>query len=233
MRLASVGVVIPAAGQGARMGAGVNKQFLDLRGRPVLAHTLKVFQESPLVSEIVVVGAGADVEQLRELVQRYDFGKVKAIPVGGAERQESVYAGLKALSDTIHTVVVHDGARPLLTLEELHRFLEEAEGNVAAIMAVPLKDTVKCVNPEGLVLETPERQTLRTIQTPQVFVRRLLQEAHQKAAVEGFRGTDDATLLEWAGYPVRVLPGTEENIKITTRQDLWLAEQILANRGRK
>lgn len=230
MPLASLGVVIPAAGQGVRMGAGVNKQFLSLNGMPILAHAIKIFQESPHVGEIVVVGARQDVERIRELVLVYGFEKVKATPVGGADRQESVFAGLKALSEAIQTVVVHDGARPLLTLEEFHRFLAEAAGNIAAITALPLKDTVKRVNPEGLVLETPERKTLRAIQTPQVFKRSLLQEVHGQAAAAGFRGTDDASLLEWAGYPVRALPGSEENIKITMRQDLWLAEQILANR---
>lgn len=230
MRLASVGVIIPAAGQGARMGAAVNKQFLSLNGIPILAHTIKVFNQSPLVDEIVVVGARQDIEPIRELVRGYQFEKVAATPVGGAERQESVLAGLKALSETIQTVVVHDGARPLLTLEQLHRFLSEAAENTAAIMAVPVKDTIKRVDPEGLVLETPQRGTLRAVQTPQVFKRTILEEIHRKAAAAGFRGTDDAALLEWAGYPVQVLAGAEENIKITTRQDLWLAEQIIANR---
>lgn len=212
------------------MGAGVNKQFLSLNGLPILAHTIRVFNQSPLVSEIVVVGARQDLEQIRELVRTCQFEKVTATPVGGAERQESVFAGLKALSEAIQTVVVHDGARPLLTLEQFHRFLAEAAGHSAVVMAVPLKDTVKRVDPEGFVQETPRRDLLRAVQTPQLFERTLLEEAHRKAAATGFRGTDDASLLEWAGYPVRVLPGAEENIKITTQQDLWLAERILAAR---
>lgn len=226
----NVGVVIPAAGQGTRMGAEVNKQFLTLAGLPVLVHTVQVFQESEQVQEIVIVGAERDIERIRELVKTYDFNKVKATPVGGAQRQESVYAGLQALSPAIRTVMVHDGARPLLILEELHRFLTESEGLPAAIMAIKLKDTVKVVNSTGLVVETPARDTLRAVQTPQVFKRELLEYAHREAHRQGYYGTDDASLLEWLGYPVRVLDGSRENLKITTPGDLWLAEQILRNR---
>jgi len=186
-----------------------------------------------MVSEIVVVSASQDLSRVQEIIQTFNFQKVTATPVGGAERQESVFAGLKALSEAIQTVVVHDGARPLLTLEAFHRFLAEAAGNTAAIMAVPLKDTVKRINPEGFVEETPSRDSLRAVQTPQIFVRRILEEIHRKAASAGIRATDDASLLEWAGYPVRVLSGLEENIKITTQQDLRLAEQIIAARNQR
>jgi len=230
MRLDNVGVVIPAAGQGKRMGASLNKQFLALRGIPLLAHTVSVFQSSDQVREIVIVGAKDDIPVIEEIVESYRLDKVAAVPIGGAVRQESVFAGVQALSAATQRVVVHDGARPLLTLELFHRFLAEAEETVAAITAVPLKDTVKLVNQEGWVVETPPREQLRAVQTPQVFERAVLEEAHRRAAQTGFIGTDDASLVEWLGYPVKVLEGSAENIKITTPDDLWLAEKILAAR---
>lgn len=230
MPLVSLGVVIPAAGQGKRMGAILNKQFLLLAGRPILAHTLALFEASPQVKEIVVVGSDVDLPRIRELVQEYGLKKVSQVTLGGKERQESVYAGVRALSSAIQRVAVHDGARPLLTLEELNRFLTESEEYRAAIMAVPLKDTVKRVDGNGRVLETPPRESLRAVQTPQVFERELLEKAHRQCAEEGFLGTDDASLVEWLGQPVQVLDGVLENIKITTPEDLGLAESILARR---
>ncbi|KLU61491.1 2-C-methyl-D-erythritol 2,4-cyclodiphosphate synthase [Peptococcaceae bacterium CEB3] len=226
----SVGVIIPAAGQGTRMGVGVHKQFLSLTGIPVLAHTLKIFQEAEGVKEIVVVGAAEDIAQIRELVRSFRFGKVSATPTGGRQRQESVLAGLQALSETIGTVVVHDGARPLLTLAELNRFLEEAAGSVATIMAVEVKDTIKRVDEAGWVRETLPRPELCAVQTPQLFQRHVLREAHLKARAAGVVATDDGALVEWLGQPVKVLPGSFENIKITTPEDLFLAERILEKR---
>jgi len=230
MRLAEIGIVIPAAGQGKRMGAGYNKQFLSLRGQPILAHTVKLFEESSYVSEIVIVGAESDLLLIKELVNHHKFLKVVAIIQGGAQRQDSVRTGVQALSSTIQRVVVHDGARPLLTLQAFHRFLEETEEFSAAIMGIQLKDTVKRVDISGKVLETPPREGLRAVQTPQIFDRGILEEAHHKASALGYYGTDDAALLEWMGYPVQMVEGSQENIKVTTPDDLWLAERILAMR---
>lgn len=233
MRLAKVGVVIPAAGSGKRMGSSVNKQFLLLAGKPVLAYTVEVFQSSPFVEEIVIVGAKEDLPLISGLVKTHTYSKVAKITVGGAIRQASVYTGVKALSAEIGRVVVHDGARPLLTLEVFHRFLANAQGFPAAITAIPLKDTVKRVDDNGWVRETPVRDTLRAVQTPQLFDRHVLLDAHEQAMAKGFVGTDDASILEWLGYPVKVLAGAEENIKVTTPQDLWLAERIIEVRGQK
>jgi len=230
MRLAEIGIVIPAAGQGKRMGAGYNKQFLSLMGQPILAHTVRLFEESSYVSEIVIVGAESDLLVIKELVYHYKFDKVVAISQGGAQRQDSVRAGVQALSPTIQRVVVHDGARPLLTLQAFHRFLGETEDFSAAIMGIQLKDTVKRVDISGKVLETPPRECLRAVQTPQIFDRGILEEAHHQAASVGYYGTDDAALLEWMGYPVQMVEGSQENIKVTTPEDLWLAERILAMR---
>ena len=230
MRLAKIGIVIPAAGQGKRMGVGYNKQFMTLMGQPILAHTVKLFEDSKDVSEIVIVGAAGDISVVEELVHHYKFTKVLAICIGGTQRQDSVRAGVQALSTTIQRVVVHDGARPLLTLQEFTRFLEETERFSAAIMGIPLKDTVKRVDSLGKVLETLPRECLRAVQTPQIFDREILEEAHQQATSVGYYGTDDATLLEWMGYTVQIVEGSQENIKVTTPDDLWLAERILAMR---
>lgn len=226
----NIGVVIPAAGQGKRMGAGVNKQFLTLAELPILVHTVRLFQNVKDVSEIVIVGAEDDLPVIEAIVRDHKLDKVAAICKGGAQRQDSVRAGVQALSATIQRVVVHDGARPLLTLDRLHRFLEEAEAFSAAIMGISLKDTVKRVDSSGKVLDTPPREQLRAVQTPQIFERGLLEEAHRRALVSGFSGTDDAALIEWMGHPVQVIEGVSENLKITTPDDLWLAERILAQR---
>ena len=228
--MAELGVVIPAAGQGKRMGAGFNKQFLVLKGQPILAHTIKIFEASKHVSEIVIAGAANDISAIKELIHNYKLYKVKTICIGGVQRQDSVRAGVQALSAAIQRVVVHDGARPLLKLQEFHRFLDETAPFSAAIMGIPLKDTIKRVDESGKVLETLPRGLLRAVQTPQVFDRRILEEAHNQALAEGYYGTDDAGLIERLGYSVQIAEGSQENIKVTTPDDLWLAERILATR---
>ena len=228
--MADLGVIIPAAGQGKRMGVGYNKQFIELMGLPILAHTVRLFEESSYVSEIVIVGSEGDLPDIKELVHHHKFTKVVAICQGGAQRQDSVRAGVQALSTTTQRVVVHDGARPLLTLQEFHRFLGETEEFSAAIMGLQLKDTVKRVDSSGQVLETLPREELRAVQTPQIFDRGILEEAHHKAAAVGYYGTDDATLVERMGHVVHMVEGSQENFKVTTLDDLWLAERVLAMR---
>lgn len=230
MRLAKIGIVIPAAGQGRRMGASCNKQFLKLMGQPILAHTIRLFEESSHVSEIVIVGAEGDIPIIKGLVLHHSFKKVIAICQGGAERQDSVRAGVQTLSSTIQRIVVHDGARPLLTLQAFHKFLRETEEFTAAIMVIPIKDTVKQVDSLGKVLKTLPRESLCAVQTPQIFDRRVLEDAHQRALSAKYYGTDDASLLEWIGCSVQAVEGLQENIKVTTPEDLWLAERILAMR---
>jgi len=228
--LAKLGIVIPAAGQGKRMGAGCNKQFMKLMGQPILAHTIRLFEDSGHVSEIVIVGAEGDISVIEELVHHHSFKKIRAICQGGALRQDSVRAGVQALSPTIQRIVVHDGARPLLTLQAFHKFLSETEEFSAAIMGIPVKDTVKQIDLSSKVLETLPRDRLCAVQTPQIFDRKLLEEAHRQALSAGYYGTDDASLLEWIGCPVQVVAGLQENIKLTTPEDLWLAERILSMR---
>ncbi|HZK53136.1 MAG TPA: 2-C-methyl-D-erythritol 4-phosphate cytidylyltransferase [Desulfosporosinus sp.] len=231
--MADIGVIIPAAGEGKRMGVGYNKQFIVLKGLPILAHTIRLFEESSYVTEIVIVGAEGDLLDIKELVCHHKFVKVVAICQGGAQRQDSVRAGVQALSTTTQRVVVHDGARPLLTLQGFHQFLRETEDFSAAIMGLQLKDTVKRVDRSSKVIETLPREDLRAVQTPQIFDRGILEEAHGRAAAVGYYGTDDAALLERMGYPVQMVEGLQENIKVTTPDDLWLAERILAVRDAK
>ncbi|NLP43578.1 MAG: 2-C-methyl-D-erythritol 4-phosphate cytidylyltransferase [Peptococcaceae bacterium] len=228
--MAKIAAIIPAAGQGRRMGDQGNKLLLELAGIPILVYTLSIFEACPLVSEIVIPTAPQDIPAIQKIVKAHGFKKVNSIVEGGSERQESVARALTALSPFIAKVVVHDGARPLLTLAELEAFLREAEACQAAIMAVPLKDTVKRVDERGWVVETPPRENLRAVQTPQFFDRPLLEKVHKLAEAEGYSATDDAALMEWQGYPVKIIPGSYENLKITTPEDLLLAEIILQKR---
>lgn len=223
--------IILAAGQGKRMAAGCNKQFLTLGDRPVLAQTLAVFEACPDITCCIVVARAEECAYCqREIVQAYHLQKVAAVVAGGAGRQDSVYQGLKALPKDCNYVVVHDGARPLVTVELIRRVLEAASPEYGAIPGVPVKDTIKRASQEGLVLETPARESLWSVQTPQIFERRQLMAAYEKAMAEGYYGTDDASLVEHIGGAVRIVLGSYENIKLTTPEDLPLAENILRRR---
>lgn len=222
-----VSVVIAAAGKGTRMGLDKNKVYLELQGRPVLAMTLQKFEESPLVDEIVVVTHKDEIGYCRsEVTERFCFGKVKAIVPGGTTRQQSVYNGLKQVSPDCGIVLIHDGARPFIDGTGIGDCIEAAGKYGAAVAAVPAKDTVKRSDDEDFVTETIDRNKLWYIQTPQAFRFGLILEAHRKAADEGFDGTDDAVLAERAGHKVKLVTCNYYNIKITTREDLVIAEAI-------
>lgn len=224
-------VVIPAAGKGKRMNAGKNKLLLELDGRPLVVHTLSVFEKDPDCEEIVVVANSEEKETIRSLTSRYGISKVRQIVSGGAERQNSVYEGLKACGDE-GIVLIHDGARPFVTMSLIHRLTLEAEENGAAIPAVPLKDTVKRAE-NGMVKETLERSSLWAVQTPQAFRLSLIKKAHELAAADGLAATDDAALLEHVGFPVSIVSSDFDNIKITTPDDLVTARAILEKRRRE
>lgn len=219
----AVSVIIPAAGSGKRIGGGTAKQFLPLRGEPVLRRTVRLFAESPLVDEIVI--AAHDLDTTRELVGA--FPKVTHIVQGGAERQDSVWAGLQLVHSRPRVVCVHDAARPLLPRAVLEGVLKAAAEHPAQVVAVPVKDTVKVVGPDGVVSATPDRSTLWAVQTPQVFWVETLLQAFRKARSEGFLGTDCASLVERLGVPVRIHPGSHENLKLTTPEDFIVAEALL------
>ncbi len=222
-----VSVIIPAAGSGRRMGGGTAKQFLPLRGEPVLVRTVGLFSRCPLVDEIII--AARDVDGTRELVGR--MPKVTRIVQGGAERQDSVWAALQAVHSRPRIVAVHDAARPLLSPDVLEGVLQAAAVHPAQVVAVPVQDTIKQVGPDGVVAATPDRSTLWAVQTPQVFWADVLVRAFRQAAADGFVGTDDASLVERIGVPVRVHRGDPTNIKLTTPADFRVAEALLEGEG--
>lgn len=222
--MGKVGVIVVAAGRGTRMGTDVSKQYLPLLGKPVLVHTLEAFESMDMVHSVVLVIGAGDEARCSEYVRAYGLRKVSAVLTGGAERQASVYHGLQALDPEVEWVMVHDGVRPFITSREAGECLEAAMQYGAAVLAVPVKDTVKIVEPDGRISSTPERSTLWSIQTPQAFRVDELTAAHELASREGFIGTDDAMLLERAGQPVYVVMGSYANIKITTPEDLQWAE---------
>jgi 2-C-methyl-D-erythritol 4-phosphate cytidylyltransferase len=230
IQVSKVAAVIVAAGRGTRMGLEKSKQFLHLEGHMIIARTLKVFQESGVVDQVVLVVSQEDLALGEETVARYGLNKVQAIVPGGKERCHSVYQGLQTLPSDCSLVVVHDGVRPFLTGELLARAVEEAKRWGPVAVGVPVKDTVKICDEDGLVLDTPPREKLWAIQTPQVFPLELLQDSYQKALEIGLIATDDTAVLGYFGYPVKIIMGDYSNIKITTPEDLDLASRILERR---
>jgi len=204
--------------------AGVDKLLAPLAGRPLLAHTLAAFQACPSVGRVALVMAGERLEEGRDLVRAHGFDKVAAVCEGGERRQDSVRAGLEALG-RCEWAVVHDGARPLVTPRLIEDGLAAARETGAAICAVPVSDTIKQVSAAGEVERTVEREGLWLVQTPQVFRYDLLLEAHRRAA--RIEATDDAALVEAMGGRVRVYMGSPRNIKVTTPEDLALAEVLV------
>lgn len=222
----SYDVVIPAAGQGKRMKAGRNKLFIELKGDPVIIHTLRVFESHRQCDKIILVINEQEREHFQQLLCDYPFQTSIELVAGGEERQHSVYKGLKAVKQE-KIVLVHDGARPFIKHEQIDELIAEAEQTGAAILAVPVKDTIKRVQ-DLQVSETIERSSLWAVQTPQAFRLSLLLKAHAEAERKGFLGTDDASLVEqMEGGSVRVVEGSYTNIKLTTPDDLTSAESIM------
>jgi 2-C-methyl-D-erythritol 4-phosphate cytidylyltransferase len=213
------------------MGGETPKLLLTLGDRPVLAHTLSAFERASLVEGVVVVASGANLNDCRGVVSQFGFQKVSALVTGGAERQDSVRAGLEAVRGRADVVVVHDGARPYVTPGQIDASVAQIRASGGVVVAVPVKDTVK-VAADGRVIETLDRSRLWAAQTPQTFPFDLLWDAHQRARAEGFRGTDEASLVERAGGAVTILEGSCDNIKITTPEDLALGETILRRETR-
>ncbi|MEE8886489.1 MAG: 2-C-methyl-D-erythritol 4-phosphate cytidylyltransferase [Eubacteriales bacterium] len=228
--------VIVAAGMGRRMGGPVSKQFMELKGRPVLAWTLDAFQKSHRITGIVlVVTAGQEDYVQLHIVNYYGFTKVRKICAGGAERYDSVYRGLKAagtIADRCDYVFIHDGVRPFVTEEIIDRGYLVAQGYGNAVCGMPSKDTVKIVDANGVVKETPPRAQVWTVQTPQIFRYNEIVEAYEKLQGTDMKGiTDDAMVMEAAGRgAVRMFTGSYTNIKLTTPEDLILAERFLEKR---
>jgi len=224
--------LIPAAGMGKRMGASINKQYLQLGGLPIVARTIAVFESSPFIDGIFLVIPADEIPYCREhVVAACGFKKIVTIVPGGRERQNSVMNGLHELekhASPDDVVLIHDGVRPLISQELLRESIAVARGCAGALVAVPVKDTIKTVR-AGVVVDTPSREALWQAQTPQTFRFGIIHEAHRVAEHEGFMGTDDASLVERSGGEIRVIRGDYRNIKITTPEDLILAEAFLAN----
>ncbi|WP_226647368.1 2-C-methyl-D-erythritol 4-phosphate cytidylyltransferase [Mesobacillus subterraneus] len=222
-------VIIPAAGQGKRMGAGKNKLLLTLEGVPILIHTLRVFEADAECTGIILAISPNDEQQFKSLLNEYGIHKVSSLVNGGKERQDSVYNGLKAVHSLDGIVLVHDAARPFIKMETIHKLVEAASKDGGAIVAVPVKDTIKKAM-DGTVAETVERSSLWAVQTPQAFRASVLLEAHNKAMREQFIGTDESSLVERIPHPVSIIEGDYDNIKLTTPEDLYFAEAILRKR---
>ncbi len=221
-----VGAILVAAGASRRMG-GRDKVFLPLLGKPLIGYTLQAFHASPLVDAIVLVLSQHNVADGRRLVQQAGFHKVRDICTGGQRRQDSVRCGLERLAD-MHWVLVHDGARPCVDASLIERGLRHAAETGAATAAVPVKDTIKLAGADMLVDRTLPRDQLWAVQTPQVFLKSLLMEAHQRVVEDV---TDDASMVERMGGKVRLFMGSYENIKVTTPEDIAIAEALLRARG--
>ena len=218
-------VVIVSAGRGSRMKADINKQFLKLKGKEVIAHTIDKFYNNKNIDEIVVVVKEDEADFFRRnIIDKYGYKNIK-IAFGGKERQDSVFNGLKAVNERCDIVLIHDGARPFVTDEIIKNSIECAKKNKCVIVGVPVKDTI--INKDNEVCDTPNRSTLWSIQTPQVFEYLSIIKAHKIAKEKSYYGTDDSMLMEYLGYNVKVIEGSYNNIKITTPEDLKIGEEIL------
>jgi 2-C-methyl-D-erythritol 4-phosphate cytidylyltransferase/2-C-methyl-D-erythritol 2,4-cyclodiphosphate synthase len=219
--------LIVAAGKGSRMGTAVSKQYLPIGGIPILIHTLQTFQRVQEVDDIVLVVGPDDVEHSRRLVDEFSLHKVRAVVAGGTERQHSVRLGLNALPKGTEWVLVHDGVRPLITREHIQQCIREVQLKDAVVSAVPVKDTIKQVDASGRITAGLDRNSLWAMHTPQAFRLELLLRSHERAEQEQYLGTDEAALVERIGHSVHVVRGDYRNIKITTPEDLPVAERFL------
>ena len=224
--------VVPAAGIGKRMGMAVKKQFIQLKGKEILVRTLETLAAVPAIDGILLVVSRDDVDLCQHLIYEYQIEKVKDILIGGSTRQESVFLGLSALPKDCSMVVIHDGARPLVTREQIESTIESASQYGGAMLAVPVKDTIKMVDKKKFVQQTPSRVNLWSAQTPQTFRYPEILEGHRHAVVMGdYSCTDDSQVVEkYLDMPVKIVQGSYDNIKITTPDDIQMGERILEAR---
>ena len=215
--------IILAAGSGKRMQAGKNKVFLTLQGKTVLEHTVQAFQESALIDGILLVTKDTEAAWVAQLIPQGKYDKIIGYTIGGKERQDSVLCGLEYLPAAYERVLIHDGARPFVTEALIEKLLAQMTPQCGVIAGVPVKDTIKRVDAQGMVQETPARSQLWQVQTPQCFYRAAILECYQRAQADGFAATDDASVAEQYGLPVKVEEAYYENIKLTTPEDLETA----------
>lgn len=223
-----VSVIVAAAGMSNRMGSKINKQFINIDNDPILVHTLNKFEQSNYIDEIILIAKEEEVEYCRkEIVRKYGFKKIKKIIKGGKERQDSIYNGILALDERSDIVLTHDGARPFVRKQNIEDGIKGVLEYDACVIGVPVKDTIKVVDDDKSVHHTPKRSMLWAAQTPQCFWRSILQKGYEYAINEGIVGTDDSSIVEKAGYDVKMIMGNYDNIKITTPEDLIIAESLL------
>ena len=223
--------IVLAAGQGKRMNSKIQKQFLEIKGRPVLYYSLRCFEDSPLIGDVILVTGEDALSYCRsKIVERYGFSKVRDIVPGGKERYDSVYAGLLACRSCDY-VFIHDGARPFITEDILERGLAGVQETGACVIGMPSKDTVKIADASGFVKETPDRNGVWTIQTPQIFSYALIRKAHESIRKKDMTAvTDDAMVIEQeTGVRIRLAEGSYRNIKITTPEDMAAAEAFMSD----
>lgn len=222
-----VSAVVVAAGNSTRMGLEKSKQFIELKGEPVISHTLKAFENSDVIDSVVIVCRDIDKPEIESIVSNKDYKKVRAITSGGAERSDSVRNGILMCDEKTTHFAIHDGARPLIKSEDIKNVVNRAFKTKAAALGTPVTDTIKVVNDNNEIISTPERSTLRAVQTPQVFEKELYLRALDYAESNKQPVTDDCKLVENIGETVSIVIGSETNIKLTTRSDIILAESIL------
>lgn len=228
-----VSAIIAAAGMSNRMKIKKNKQFIILKDKPILAHTIEKFEKCKYIDEIILVARESEINYCkREIVKKYGFNKVSKIVRGGRERQDSIYNGILALDEKSKIVLTHDGARPFVKIKNIVEGVEGAYNFGACIIAVPVKDTIKVVDGDS-ISKTPKRNLLWQAQTPQCFKKEILMAGYKKAIEDSFLGTDDSMLVERLGIDVKVIMGSYENIKITTPDDIMIAESILNSKNKK
>lgn len=226
-----VSVIIAAAGMSNRMGSKINKQFIAIGGKPILAHTIEKFEKCRYIDEIILVSKEEEIEYCRkEIVKKYKFNKVSNIIRGGKERQDSVYNGILALDERTDIVLTHDGARPFIKVENIEDGILNVIKHGACVVGVPVTDTIKVVKEDNNVESTPIRNLLWAAQTPQCFHKDILIKGYERAIIDGFIGTDDSSIVERIGYDVKMVMGSYENIKITTPEDIILAESLFKDK---
>ncbi len=221
-------VIIVAGGNSTRMG-GTPKQFILINNKEVIKHTLEKFQNAKLIDEIIVVCREEDEKKIKEIANKSNITKAKAYVYGGKERQDSVMKGVKAISEDVNYIAIHDGARPLITSSLIDEVVKEAYEKKACALGVPVKDTIKIVNKDLVIEKTLNRNSLIAMQTPQVFCKNLYLKAVSKIKDDGNEYTDDCAIVENYGANVYIVKGSYENIKITTPEDVIVAESIIKN----
>lgn len=220
-------VIIPCSGIGKRMGNNIPKQFLELAGKPIICHTIERFEKCEKIHEIVIIISKEYEEYFKkEILEKNNFKKVLNVVLGGEERFNSVYNGLRSIKNTESIVLIHDGVRPFIKIEQIEKIIEETKLHKACVLGVKVKDTIKICN-NNIIEQTPKRDNVWLAQTPQAFEYNLIKKAYEKAIKENFFGTDDASLVENMGEKVKMILGDYENIKITTPEDLKIGKLFL------